>query len=231
MKKNYYLPQDDLGRSLWLGNFSKELPQFAAEVGISPQQVAQVQTDHQVFAEIVAYLNQQKGILESLTALKNQVRDGRQPLGGYPVFSPPPSFPPGAAHNVFGRLRLLVRSIKSSPNYTEAIGRSLKIIGDEPNENVAAWKPILAADYKAGSPEIKWRKGKSQGVKIWVDRGDGSGFRFLAIDTFPNFVDKHPLPPQGQTALWQYQAIYLLKDSEVGEMSDVLEVIVKGRAE
>lgn len=231
MKKEPYIPQDDPGKVLWLDNFATELPNYVATLGITAAQVAQVQTDREVFSGILTYLLNSKNVLEGFTAFKNQVRNGKQPLGALPAFSPPPTLPPNALNDVFGRIRLLVRSIKGNANYNETIGDVLRIIGEESEDNPTNWKPILKAEMQAGSPNIKWTKGGSSGIKLWVDRGDGQGFKFLAIDTIPDYLDKHTLPAQGQSALWKYQAIYLLKDEEVGEMSDVLEVSVKGRVE
>ncbi len=231
MKKGFYLPYDDAGKALWLDNFATELPNYAATLGITPVQLAQVQTDREVFSGIVTYLLNQKNVLEGITAFKNQVRNGRQPLGIIPAFGATPALPPNALNDVFGRVRQLVRTIKGNENYNESIGNVLRIIGEESEDDVNTWKPILKVQIQAGSPNILWVKGNSSGIKIWVDRGDGQGFRFLAIDTSPDYLDKHPLPAQGQTALWRYQAIYILKDEEVGEISDILEVSVKGRVE
>ncbi len=231
MKKDDYLPKDDTGKLIWLNNFAGELPNFIPLLGITAVQAAQVQTDREVFGSLLTYLLNQKNILESITAFKNQVRNGKQPLGVIPAFSPPPALPPNALNDVFGRIRLLVRSIKGNPNYNESIGDALQIIGEESEDNVNTWKPILKVQMQAGSPNILWTKGNSSGIKIWVDRSDGQGFRFLAIDTQPDYLDKHPLPAQGQSALWKYQASYILKDEEVGEISDIIEVSVKGRVE
>ena len=231
MKKEPYLPQSDPGKVLWLRNFAEKLPGFAAELDITPAQLAQVDTDSEAFGDTIVYLNNQKNGLESLTAFKNQLRNGKLPLGSIPSFGTPPTLPAGTLNDIFGRTRLLVRTIKGHANYTESIGDALGIIGEESEDDVNTWKPILKVRIEAGSPNILWTKGNSSGIKIWVDRGDGQGFRFLGIDTIPDFLDKHTLPAQGQSALWKYQAIYILKDEEVGEMSDVLEVSVKGRVE
>lgn len=229
MKTKDYIPYDDTGKVLWLSNFSEELPNYATELGITPAQLSQVQTDGEFFGGFYTYLMNQKNVFEALTAYKNQLRNGKLPLGSIPTFATPPTAPAAALNDVFGRIRQLVRAIKANPNYTEAIGDALKIIGSESEDNPDTWKPVLKAEMKAGSPDIKWTKGQSSGIKLWVDRGNGQGFTFLAIDTIPDFLDTHPLPPQGQSALWKYQAIYILKDEEVGQMSDVLEVSIKGR--
>lgn len=55
----------------------------------------------------------------------------------------------------------------------------------------------------------------------------GSGI-FLAIDTVPNYTDMEPLLAPGQSSVWQYRAIYRLRDERVGQWSDVVWVTVAG---
>jgi len=57
----------------------------------------------------------------------------------------------------------------------------------------------------------------SMDLKIRVDRGDGAGFVFLAIDLRPDYDDTAPLPAPGQAAVWKYRAIYRLNDAQVGQ--------------
>ena len=63
---------------------------------------------------------------------------------------------------------------------------------------------------------------------LWVDRGDGKGFVFLAVDTVPDYTDTAAMPPAGQSALWKYKAIYLQGDDRVGQWSDVVSIPVAG---
>ena len=58
----------------------------------------------------------------------------------------------------------------------------------------------------------------------WVDRGDGKGFGFLAVDTVPDYVDTAPIPPAAAT--WKYKAIYRLHDEQVGQWSAVVSLAV-----
>ena len=75
--------------------------------------------------------------------------------------------------------------------------------------------------------EIRWPKQGFTGVRIEVDRGDGPGWRFLAVDTEPDYVDT-VLPAAGAGPLWKYRAIYLQGDERFGQWSDVAEITVRG---
>ncbi len=225
----FYLPQDDAGKLAWIINFKTKMPTYATTLGIATATVTQVTTDYTAFNAIMAWLDAVKKYSQSITAYKNQLRDGGKVLGALPVHPTAPAMPAGSKEDIFGRISALVQTIKAHPAYTEAIGNDLWLIADDSMVDPHAWKPILKAELQAGSPNLKWTKGHSSGIKIWVDRGDGKGFSFLATDTIPDYLDKAVLPPVGQSAMWKYQAIYILKDEEVGQMSDVLEVTVAGR--
>ena len=89
-------------------------------------------------------------------------------------------------------------------------------------------KPVFTAKLDAGQVTIGWTKQGMDGVEIWVDRGDGKGFAFLAVDTVPDYTDTAALSPAGQSALWKYKAIYRQSDDRVGQWSDVVSIPVAG---
>jgi hypothetical protein len=63
-------------------------------------------------------------------------------------------------------------------------------------------------------------------IEIHVDRGDGKGYRLLAQDTTPGYVDTAPLPPTATT--WKYRAIYRLDDAPIGQWSKEARINVGG---
>ena len=76
--------------------------------------------------------------------------------------------------------------------------------------------------------KIQWVKQGLDALELWVDRGDGKGFVFLAIDTIVPYVDTAALPAAGQSALWKYKGIYLQADERVGQWSDIVSLAVNG---
>ena len=62
--------------------------------------------------------------------------------------------------------------------------------------------------------------------------GTGSAARQKAncyqFDTVPDYTDTQPIPAAGQSALWQYNAIYHQGDDRVGQWSDVVSIPVAG---
>jgi len=132
------------------------------------------------------------------------------------------------APDIFGRATALVAHIKTAPGYTDSIGQALQLIGAEHPVDPATLKPVLDVELDAGQVDIGWTKQGMDALELWVDRGDGKGFVFLAIDTIPNYTDTAPMPAAGQSALWKYKGIYIQADQRVGQWSDVVSIPVAG---
>lgn len=231
-KKDYYLPETDTGKATWLNNFAEKLPNHSVILNIPAATQTQVANDAENFGSILFNLGLFTEYNKQLTAFKNQLRSGtlnNAPIGNLPAPPPAITFNTPPVADIFGRVRRLVQTIKNNPNYTVAIGQDLGIIGAENELDPNTLKPELKIETAAGGrPNIIWKKGLTEGVKIKVDRGTGT-FQFLAVDTQPNYLDTHPLPPFGQSAIWKYTAIYLLNDEEAGQWSDVVSITVAGQ--
>jgi hypothetical protein len=171
--------------------------------------------------------NQHAQTTENWTTYKNQARNGDGILGAMPTTPALGAPPPMVPANIFGRASALAARIKKHPNYTDAMGQDLGIIGAEQTMDLAAMKPILKITLQAGRPNVGWKKQGMDGLEISVDRGTGT-FAFLAFDTMPDYLDTAPLPAAGTSAVWRYKAIYRLHDEEVGQWSDIATISVMG---
>ncbi len=223
-----YLENEDLKFTVQLQSFANALPAYAATFGLTPAEVEAVQADSEFSNFVITRNDLADNYRQNWTKLKNEMRYGMD----VPVISPfpapidlsdaPPTVPPG----VEKRFRELVKRIKAHPNYTKGIGEALGIEKDETVFNPAEGKPKFKISLDAGSPVLKWTKGRYEGVDVWVNRG--TGFVKAERDLRPPFVDKHPLPAAGESAVWEYKMIYVLKDEPIGQWSDEAKVTVFG---
>lgn len=227
--KSYWLPKDDPGKRDWLNHFATTLPQHAATVGVATGEVTSTTADAAWFDYLVRAQDAATSYAQQWTAYRNLARNGTGiAMGPAPAFPDLGTAPAAVAPNIFGRITLLVGRIKKHPGYTDAIGQALDIIGTEQTVDTTTAQPTLKLELLAGQPNVKWKKASFDGVEIWVDRGTGQGFVFLAIDTVPDYLDTHALPAPGQTALWKYKAIYRLADEPVGHWSNEVSLAVRG---
>ncbi len=229
MAKEYYLPSNDEERATWLNNFATKLPNFSGKYGILPEEVIDMQQSAVYFDALIKYKNQVYAYQNAVTDFKNAIRNGLsagstlQPLT-QPMMMLPTPVEPG----VFARAKAIVNRIKANRNYSEADGSDLGIIGAEVTTDINAVKPVISLRLIGGGhPEIVWTRQGMGALEIQKMGSDGKWY-LLAIDTVPNYTDTEPLPSAGQSAVWQYRAIYRLKDERVGQWSDVVAITVAG---
>lgn len=229
MPKNYYLPTDDSGKAELLELIASQLPTYAEPLGLTPADVAELKADAEAFRFTLAVLNQIQNSGKQWTAHKNLLRDSD--TGG-----PIPQFPPlmeltgkapaAVPKGIIPRLTRLVARIKSSREYTDAIGQALGLVGSIKSIDPSSWKPELTATLEASHPQIGWIKGDADSLEIIVDRSDDKGFVPLTITTSPRYSDTSPVP--AHAAVWHYKGIYRLKDEQVGQWSNVQSIAVGG---
>jgi len=221
-----YPPKTDAERDAFLQNFAAKIVAHAPTVGVQPLEILSALADSNAFRWALDVLNQQKTDQQQWTAFKNLLRDG--PEGASAIAPEPPALPetpttlilPG----IFKRSSRLVARIKAHAAYIVAIGEDLGIVAGVSARTLEEAKPTITLRLvSGGQPEVRWRKSNYDSLEIEVDR-DGEGFRFLAIDAHPDYIDTFPLP--ATPTLWRYRAIYRQRDERVGEWSDTVQIPV-----
>lgn len=226
MAKTYYLPADDEGKAALLEHFATTISGYAAALGLPAAELTAQAADTAYFRWLVNESIASRAYAQALTAWRDSIRDGgipATPQAPVPSATPAPATVPAG---IVPRFTALVKRIKGHPAYTEAIGEALRIVGAESAgpDTATAQPDLTGAKVVADEVRIPWKKGKFDGIRIEVDRGDGKGWTFLAIDTRPDYSDTEPFPAVG--AIWKYRAIYLLDDQKVGQWSPTVSVNV-----
>jgi len=225
-----YVPRPDLDFSTWHGTFVSGASSLAAKYGIDPNLITQAKADDEMWGYIMDNSSAVANFGTSFNSFKQNLRSGA--LGGANVEFPTPftftSIPASVANGIERRSRILAGMFKANKTvYTEADGKLLGIIGDDPIQaasDMNDMQPVLILLLIAGKVQLKWKKGKADGINIYVDRGDGN-FVFFSHDAQPDFLDNTPLPASATT--WTYRAIYVVKDTEVGQFSEAVSINVK----
>ena len=223
------MPTNDAGIADLLDNFGLKIPTYATALNVTAAQVTSYQNDAAMFRYMLKMQEATKTFKQEVTSYKNFLRDGED---GPPQSEPVPVFPtlpvPPTTVNkgILDRFRRGVANIKSENAYTNGMGEALGIVGDEQTFDPDKLKPVLTGEIVVGHPVIKWTKGHADALDIYVDRGTGAGFVFLATDTQPDYTDTTSLPQGVETAVWEYQAIYKIADEQVGKYSQSIKVTV-----
>ena len=226
MSNNSYLPVTDSDRSAWLKNFAGKLPLYATSLGLAATDTTAVAADSAMFVYALDQVESFKKETAKRVAYKNQLADGEigSNLGTFPVTGASAAAPTVVPAGVFKRTGKLVQRIKNHPNYTPAIGQDLGIESHDTINALDFGKPELKVTFDAGHPVLKWKKGNMSAIDLFVDRGDGKGFAFLATATVPHYTDTFDLPLGTNSAQWIYKAIYKSGNDQSGEFSNPVSI-------
>jgi hypothetical protein len=225
---NYYLPNADKDRVVWLKNFANKFSTLGAGLGFTAAEITAVSNDSAMFTYIVDYVEVFKNESNKRVAYKNLLATGDigTPLGAVPGLPTVAAAPAPVPAGIFKRLAKVVARIKNHPTYNLSIGQDLGIISPDNSVDISEMKPAIKGAHDAGRPLIKWKKGHADSLDIYVDRKDGKSFVFLANDSQPDYVDTFSLSPTQDAAVWDYKCIYKIGDEQVGEFSDTISITV-----
>ncbi|MDZ4823604.1 MAG: hypothetical protein SH856_09100 [Flavobacteriales bacterium] len=214
-----------------LRNFAQKLPGYQATLGLSAGQVSAAAADAAFMYYLVGVPSLMRTYSENVTAYLKQARYG---TGGttLPSIPAPPALitplPTLVVGDIEGRFRAIIQIIIVAPGYTTSIGEDLGIEAPVTPFVPGDGKPIFTIELSSGGyPNLKWKKGKFEGVEIWKAVAGGAWVN-LERDLRPDYIDKSDLPPAGQSAVWKYKMIYLFKDDVVGSWSDEVAATVVG---
>jgi hypothetical protein len=148
-------------------------------------------------------------------------------MGAIPTLPVLTTAPPTVPEVVFDRVSKPAARIKNSANYSETIGSDLGIITPANNFDSSTMQPTLKIKLEAGRPHLKWIKGDSDALDLYVDRDDGAGFVLLGRLMRNEYVDIASLLPTKPIDEWNHKGVYVIADQPVGMYSAVSSITVK----
>jgi hypothetical protein len=223
-------PKAEAPLVIWYKNFGQSLATHAATLGLTAADVAAAQADGAMLNYLIGDLVPTfQTALQARVSFKNLMKDG--PIGA-PGGDPPPApaagTPPTAvAPGILPRLRQLIQRIKTSPNYTEAIGQALDIIGsdgDAPDGDTKARPTAKAIALPMSQVRIEFTKRGFDGVVIESRRTGEENWTLLGTDNFSPYIDTRPPVTAGRAEVREYRLRFLRRDEPVGEWSDIISV-------
>ena len=111
---------------------------------------------------------------------------------------------------------------------TDATVAALQIAGSDSGFNSETYKASITAEAFSGYVRIKFRKGQTDGVIIYVRLKGQTVWKFLARDTNSPNDDHTPLATPGVPEVREYQAFGVLNDEQIGQPTDIVSVTFGG---
>jgi hypothetical protein len=227
MPRKFWWPTSMPAQIVIVQNFQAKAPQYAAQLGYTAEQVDEICN---AFLGAVNAAEQCRQTMVAMTAWRDQVLNGApagQPAPQAPVFPVvgTVAYPVGVIKMLFD----LRDRIVLSPNYTEAIGEDLGIVGaqitpPQPPANIA---PSFKSVTPASGYSVQIR-GSMQGMDAMrVEYApQGGSFRTVAFLTnTPASFNIVPADP-GKPESGRLRAVYVRKNADFGRFSSEYPVTI-----
>ncbi|MBS4027739.1 MAG: hypothetical protein KGZ58_03785 [Ignavibacteriales bacterium] len=205
MANRNFLPRTDAQLNFWLNNFAAKIGNFAADVGITPEQVTQFETDKTNLAMRLNDVQTKKTAYQSSVTEKDAVKEA-----------------------IVKRIRDAAVMIKRHTNYTDTMGEDLGIVPPEipgvPGGTENAMPEFQAVELP-DRIRLDWLKDIFDGVIVQCKRGNETTFTTLGTDMTSPYEDTRANLSIGVPEIRYYRMRYILKDEEVGQWSDEKRVV------
>jgi hypothetical protein len=226
-KTKYFMPKADEARAFWFDNFYQTFLLIFLTFGFTAPQMALMLLDLNAYKYTIVFNNAVKAFTKTCSAFKKAMNNGTgTAAAAFPVFAVPPLPPPAVPPGVFTRLLAIIKIIKANPNYTVAIGMSLKIIGAEINPDWEFLTPDLSLTLAAGKPKTKCPKQNTDGIQLLCMRGTETVFTLIATVTLASYTDIRANLVAGQPETRIYKALFLVNDVVVGIPGNPVSIMV-----
>ena len=235
MKRQGYYPSRIGDQVNWLANYAAKLPIYGTTLGLTAPEVTAGVNDAKWCNYVLGvWLTAVRAFSPSTTDAVDDVLTGQGNVAVVlPTFAAQalPAGVTAALPGALTRIFTLVAKMKLSPNFTEAIGTDLGIIGSVVTPPPSTASPRFLTDLLQGvggtaqTVKITFYKHGHMGVYLESRRGAGA-FEFLAIDTESPYLDERPLLAAGQPEVREYRLRFWDKGTPNGDWSDVASVTV-----
>lgn len=229
MSSSKFIPTSDSDKVVWLNNFTTKIGLYATPLGVSTAEVTALQKDNAYFSYLISMMEVYRQNLLNLAGYKNMLKKavGQQHIGTLPVLPTLATAPPPVTEGVFDRVSKLVTRIKASLSYTDNIGSDLGVIAPTETIDIATLQPDIKINLEVGKPHLKWKKGYSDAIDLYVDRNDTLGFILIGRLTRNEYLDIVSLASTKVYDEWHYKGIYVIADTPIGLFSKISSVDVK----
>jgi hypothetical protein len=202
MAKSDFMPRKDHNLAAWLDCFVTNLPALAAKYGITAGEVAAVAAGVSAYKTKLSAADTKMVEAKAAVTEKDMERVAVEKL-----------------------TRGIGRRIKAGAGYDSADGAMLGIIGHERTVDLRTRAPHLKGrDHGRGRVELRFKKLSSDGIKLFCKRGEETAWTHIGTHSRTKFFDDRPLLVAGKPELRLYRANFILRDEDIGEHSQELEI-------
>jgi len=219
MSKSYF-PTDRADQVDWHNNFAAEFPKVGASLGFSQPEITNAVNDSKYAIYLLRTLGPE--IESDPGHAANAVLEG-QSAGAY-VDLPSEGAPTAVRPGIDTRRQARAERIKAHANYTDAIGKQLRIVPAE-KLDPKSYKAELGQPRQTGNiVTVPFRKagGEVAGINLYVHRKGESAPKLVGFFMRTPAIDTAP----GKSEERSYTARAVIDGKEIGQPSDAVSVMV-----
>jgi len=202
--KSDYIPKRDGDLDTWENNFTTEIDAIATALGIPALDVTALK------ASINTHRAKYTSMITSQNASKNAGSTNKTTK----------------KTSIIG-IRAMANRLKAAPAFTEAMGRTLNIIGPESTFDPDTAKPVVTLEMTGTDVKINFNHPQDvDGVKIYSRRASEASFTLLATDTHTPYIDTRDNQTPGSAENRKYHAFFFIDDDIIGLQSDEVNISI-----
>ena len=206
MPKKDYLKLNLDALDTWLTNFFELIDTIGVTLGLTAGQITEVKSRITDFKTKYQAQTQKEAVYKaSVEATKASMKVCISDSGG---------------------VRDLVGKMKKHDDYTEELGETLGVIGEEHVPDSFSAKPVLKNKSEGGLVIVGFNLFEWDGINIYRELDNGAGMVFIARDTDAPYYDTTPKLDPTKPETRKYQAYFVDGDDQIGLPSDILTIIV-----
>ncbi len=205
MITNDYVPAQDDALKTWCTTLSNNAPTDGATAGMSPADISDTQG---ACKEIINAIDNNDAAHK---AAKQAQKDKDTTLAtNVPI------------------IRGVAQRTKTNADYTSALGAKLGYEASHSSIDTNTYQPTIDAVAFPGHITLKFTKKGVEGVNIYERLKGELSWAKLSFDSHSPYVDNRPLSVANTAETREYMAIGVLHDSEVGQMSEIVNIVFGG---
>jgi hypothetical protein len=202
---NDYFPKSNAQQVTWLTNFKNKIAIHGPALGLTKEEI---ESNQDYCNDAISKIN---AVDVKKTELKAAVKSRDEVL------------------KVKARdFRTKIARFKTAPGFAKSIGEELGVVSSIANMDKTAYKAVIGAELFAGSVRIKFVKKGVDGVSIYHRKKGELAWQFLTRNSKSPYNDKITLATTGQPEHWEYRAYGVINDIEIGQPSDIVEIVFGG---
>ncbi|HMO81457.1 MAG TPA: hypothetical protein PKD24_11775 [Pyrinomonadaceae bacterium] len=209
-----------------IDRLESELPAFQALLGLTVGDMVRLSNAKANFHYIRDVAGEISGKKESFQDFKNAMFNGPETPSIDPPVFPVIALPELQEQGIIPFIRQLIKRLKASPNYTEAIGEVLDLVVDSPDElNPGDIVPELKLKgLNDGAIEIKFSRQGLDAMRVDWRVKDATEWQLAGTYTTSPGIHNQP-SADGKPEAREYRGILLSKNQPVSQYSATYNIV------